>query len=117
MTDVPIIRVGATLICPVHEDLTDAEALAFQEALNRRIEQTDAHAVLIDVSLVVTIDSFLGRLLHETALGARLLGAETVICGMQPAVAMTLVELGLDLGGIRTALTTDRGLQMLGSGS
>ncbi len=113
MTDVPIIRVGTTLIAPVHEELTDKEALAFQEALNHRLEVDGARGVLIDVTLVQTIDSFLGRLLHDTALGARLLGAETVIAGIQPAVAMTLVELGLSLEGIRTALTPEQGLRLL----
>jgi rsbT antagonist protein RsbS len=113
MTDVPIIRVGDNLIASVHEELTDKDALAFQEALNHRLEASGAAGVLIDVTLVRTIDSFLGRLLHETALGARLLGAETVIAGIQPTVAMTLVELGLSLDGIRTALTPEQGLRML----
>ena len=113
MTDVPIIKVGSTLIATIHENLTDAEAFAFQEVLNARLERFDATAVLIDVTLVETIDSFLGRLLKEIALGARLLGANTVIAGIQPAVAMTLVELGLDLDGVRTVLSTERGLALL----
>lgn len=114
MTDIPIIKVGRTLIATVHEDLTDAEALAFQESLNQKLERLDATAVLIDLTMVATIDSFLGRLLSETAMGARLLGAETVIAGIQPAVAMTLVELGLRLEGVRTVLTTERALDLLG---
>lgn len=113
MRHVPIIQVGHTLIAPVHEELTDREALAFQETLNQRLEMNGAGAVLIDVTHVLTIDSFLGRLLNEIALGARLLGADTVIAGIQPAVATTLVELGVNLNGIRTALTAERGLQML----
>jgi len=113
VTDVPIIKVGSTLIATIHENLTDAEAFAFQEVLNARLERFDATAVLIDVTLVETIDSFLGRLLKEIALGARLLGANTVIAGIQPAVAMTLVELGLDLDGVRTVLSTERGLALL----
>lgn len=99
----------------MHEDLTDDDALGFQEALNTTIERTSATGVLIDVSLVLTMDSFLGRLLFEIASGARLLGAETVVAGIQPAVAMTLVELGLDLGEIRTVLTAERGLELLDS--
>ncbi len=113
MVRVPIIKVGDTLIATVDEDLTDDDALAFQEALNERLEKFGATGVLIDVSLVETIDSFLGRLLHETAVGARLLGAATVVAGIQPAVAMTLVELGLRLEGVRTALTAEVGLALL----
>jgi rsbT antagonist protein RsbS len=114
MTEIPIIKVGRTLIATVHEGLTDAEALSFQETLNGKLEHLDVSSVLIDLTLVATIDSFLGRLLSETALGARLLGAETVIAGIQPAVAMTLVELGLRLDGVRTVLTPERALAMLG---
>jgi rsbT antagonist protein RsbS len=114
MTEIPIIKVGRTLIATVHEGLTDADALSFQETLNGKLEHLDVSSVLIDLTLVATIDSFLGRLLSETALGARLLGAETVIAGIQPAVAMTLVELGLRLDGVRTVLTPERALTMLG---
>ena len=114
MTEIPIIKVGRTLIATVHEGLTDAEALSFQESLNAKLERLDASSVLIDLTMVETIDSFLGRLLSETALGARLLGAETVIAGIQPSVAMTLVELGLRLDGVRTVLTPERALTMLG---
>ena len=113
MREIPIIKVGTTLIAIVHEDITDQDALEFQEDLNTRIERFGATGVLIDVTLVATIDSFLGRLLHEIAVGARLLGAYTVVAGMQPAVAMTLVELGLGLDGVRTTLTPERGLQLL----
>ena len=114
MTEIPILKVGPTLLATVHEGLTDAEALSFQEHLNGRLESSDATSVVIDLTMVATIDSFLGRLLSETALGARLLGATTVIAGIQPAVAMTLVELGLRLDGVRTVLTTERALHMLG---
>lgn len=110
---VPIIKVHDTLIATVSEDLTDEEALDFQAVLNATIERSGASGVLIDVSLVLTIDSFLGRLLFEIARGARLLGAETVVAGMQPQVAMTLVELGLSLDGIHTVLTAERGLTLL----
>jgi rsbT antagonist protein RsbS len=114
MTEIPIIKVGPTLLATVHEGLTDAEALAFQEQLNSLLEKSQATSVVIDLSKVATIDSFLGRLLSETALGARLLGAQTLIAGIQPAVAMTLVELGLRLDEVRTVLTTERALQILG---
>ena len=114
MTEIPIIKVGETLIAVVREDITDDDALQFQEALNSRLERFGATGVLIDVTLVATIDSFLGRLLHEIAVGARLLGAETVVAGMQPAVAMTLVELGLELKGVRTVLTPEKALALLG---
>ena len=94
----PIIKVGNCLIATLNEEIGDADALDLQEAINGRIEQTDATGVLLDISALETIDSFLGRLLNEITIGARLLGAETVVAGMQPAVAMTLVELGLTLG-------------------
>lgn len=113
MARIPIIKVGSALIATVDEDLTDDDALEFQERLNAAIERTGAAGVLIDVTLVETIDSFLGRLLHEIAVGARLLGATTVVAGIQPPVAMTLVELGLQLDGVKTALTAERGLAML----
>lgn len=113
MARIPIIKVGSNLIATVDEDLTDDDALEFQESLNTRLEKFGATGVLIDVSLVETIDSFLGRLLHEIAVGARLLGATTVVAGIQPAVAMTLVELGLELKGVHTALTAERGLDLL----
>ena len=117
MARIPIIKVGSALIATVDEDLTDDDALEFQERLNAAIERTGAAGVLIDVTLVETIDSFLGRLLHEIAVGARLLGATTVVAGIQPPVAMTLVELGLQLDGVKTALTAARGLAMLAAPS
>jgi rsbT antagonist protein RsbS len=113
LASVPVVKVGSILIATLHEDLTDDDALGFQDALNGAIERVGATGVLLDVSLVATIDSFLGRLLFEIASGARLLGAATVVAGIRPAVAMTLVELGLDLQGIRTVLTPERGLALL----
>jgi rsbT antagonist protein RsbS len=113
MPHIPIIKVGPNLIATVDEGLTDQDAIEFQEALNTRLEQANATGVLLDVTAVETIDSFLGRLLNEIALGARLLGAQTVVVGIQPAVAMTLVELGLTLGGVQTSLTPERGLALL----
>lgn len=113
MARVPILRLGETLIATVLEDLRDTDALDLQERLNAMLERTGAQAVLLDVSAVETLDSFLGRLLNDIAATARLLGAATVIVGIQPAVAITLVELGLELRGVRTALTLDQGLARL----
>jgi rsbT antagonist protein RsbS len=110
---VPIIRLGDTLIATVQEDLYDRDAQALQADLSATIERSGARGVLIDLSVVETVDSFLGRLLNEIALGARLLGAQTVVVGIQPAVAVTLVELGLELRGIRTALNSEKGLALL----
>jgi rsbT antagonist protein RsbS len=110
---VPIVRLGDTLIATVQEELGDSDALALQEELSMRLERTGARAVLLDLSAVQTVDSFLGRLLNDTAAEMRLLGAMTVIVGIQPAVAITLVELGLELSGVRTALDPERGMRLL----
>ena len=113
MARVPIIRLGDTLIATVQEALHDRDALALQAELGAALEQTGACGVLLDVSVVETVDSFLGRLLSEIAAGARLLGAQTVVVGIQPAVAITLVELGLGLAGVRTALDPEKGMALL----
>jgi rsbT antagonist protein RsbS len=113
MARVPIIRVGETLIATVLEDLHDRDALQLQEDLGHALERTGARGVLLDLSVVELIDSFLGRLLNDIAAGTRLLGAQTVIVGMQPAVAITLVELGLELSGVHTALNAERGMAVL----
>jgi rsbT antagonist protein RsbS len=110
---VPIIRLGDILIASVQEDLTDGDAALLQEELIGRLERSGARGVLLDVSVLKMIDSFLGRLLHDIALGARLLGAHTVVVGIQPAVAITLVELGLELKGVRTALNSEKGMAVL----
>ncbi len=113
MAKIPIVQIGGTLIATLQEDLGDEDALEFQTLLNATLERTGAAGVLIDVTLVEMVDSFLGRLLNEIATGARLLGAQTVVAGMQPAVAITLVELGLTLRGVKTALNAERGLHLL----
>jgi rsbT antagonist protein RsbS len=110
---VPIVHVDNVLIATMLEDLHDRDALALQAELSDRLEQTDARGVLLDFSVVEIVDSFLGRLINDIAATARLLGAHTVVAGMQPAVAVTLVELGLDLPGVRTALNAERGLAIL----
>jgi rsbT antagonist protein RsbS len=114
---IPVIRVEDVLIATVLEDVTDSDALAFQSELGRQLEVRGAKGVLIDLSVVGIVDSFLGRVLAEVATMSRLLGAPTVIAGIQPAVAVTLVELGVRLGGVRTALTSDAGMRMLRDGS
>ena len=113
MARVPIVRVGDTLIATVVEDLQDGDALQLQEDLGRALERTGARGVLLDLSVVDLVDSFLGRLLNDVAAATRLLGAATVVVGIRPAVAITLVELGLELRGVRTALTAARGLALL----
>jgi rsbT antagonist protein RsbS len=113
MARVPIIQLGDTLIATVQDELGDRDALALQEELSVRLERNGARGVLLDLSAVQTVDSFLGRTLNETATEMRLLGAKTVIVGIQPAVAITLVELGLELKEVRTALDADKGMRLL----
>jgi rsbT antagonist protein RsbS len=110
---VPIIRVSNTLIASIQDEIRDSEALDLQSDLTMYLERTGSPGVLIDLSLVQTLDSFLGRLLNDVARQCRLLGARTVVVGMQPAVAITLVELGLELRGIQTALNVEKGMVML----
>jgi rsbT antagonist protein RsbS len=109
---VPILRIGSTLVATVQEDLYDRDALELQEALATELERTGARGVLLDVSVVETVDSYLGRILRDIALSSRLLGAHTVVVGIQPAVAVTLVELGLELQGVRTALNPEKGMAL-----
>ena len=113
MTRVPIVQIENKLIATVLEDLSDRDALQLQEDLGRRIEQSGVAGVLLDLSVVEIVDSFLGRLITDIVAGSRLLGAQTVVVGIQPAVAVTLVELGLELKGVRTALTPAKGMRML----
>ncbi|MEP6694808.1 MAG: STAS domain-containing protein [Chloroflexota bacterium] len=115
MARVPIIRVGDILLATIQEDLHDSDALALQESLTTELERTGANGVLLDFTTVQTVDSFLGRMLNDVVAAIQLLGATTVVVGIQPAVAMTLVELGLELKGIRTALDAERGMRLLGS--
>jgi rsbT antagonist protein RsbS len=113
MARVPIIKLGDTVVASVQDALLDHDALALQEELGALLERSGARGVLIDVSVVETVDSYLGRLLSDIAAEARLLGAQTVVVGIQPPVAITLVELGLELRGVRTALTPEKGLALL----
>ncbi|MFC4031093.1 STAS domain-containing protein [Streptomyces polygonati] len=114
MTDrVPILKIGDVLLVSIQIDLEDQMVLDLQEDLSERIVGTGAHGVVIDISALEIVDSFVGRMLATIAAISRVLGAETVVVGMRPAVAMTLVELGLSLGGVRTALNLEQGLDQL----
>jgi rsbT antagonist protein RsbS len=106
---------GRLLLVTIQVDMNDAVAIALQDDLTRRIVDTGARGVLIDISALEVVDSFIGRMLVDTASASRLLDAETVVVGMQPAVAITLVELGLALDGVRTAMSVERGMQLLGA--
>ncbi|EFG64609.1 STAS domain-containing protein [Streptomyces sp. SPB074] len=110
---VPILRIGGTLLVPIQVELDDQSVLDLQEDLSEEIVRTGARGVVIDISTLEIVDSFVGRMLATTAAVSRVLDAETVVVGMRPAVAMTLVELGLSLGGVRTALDLEQGLRVL----
>ncbi|MFF7239991.1 STAS domain-containing protein [Streptomyces collinus] len=114
MTDrVPVLKIGEILLVSIQFDLEDQTVLDLQEDLSNRIVATGAKGVVIDISALEIVDSFVGRMLATNASISRMLGAETIVVGMRPAVAMTLVELGLSLNGVRTALNLERGLKLL----
>jgi rsbT antagonist protein RsbS len=113
MDQIPILQVGDCLLVSIQIDMHDRLALALQDDLTSRIVQTQARGVMIDISALAFVDSFLGRMLTHIAAMARVLDAVTVVVGMQPAVAITLVELGLTLSGIKTALNVDKGLALI----
>ena len=113
MDRIPILKMGEFLLVTIQVDMHDQLALTLQEDLTERISQTSAHGVLIDISSLEVVDSFIGRMLANIAAMARVLDAATVVVGMQPAVAITLVELGLSLPGVRTALNVERGMDLL----
>jgi rsbT antagonist protein RsbS len=110
---IPILKLGPFLLVSIQVDMHDRLVLTLQDDLTERIVQTRARGVLIDISGLDMVDSFIGRMLGNIAGMARILDAETVVIGMQPSVAITLVELGLSLPGIRTALNIDRGMDLL----
>lgn len=113
MERIPILQVEEFLLVSVQIDLQDRLALALQEDLSQRLSGSGAQGVLIDISGLDVVDSFMGRVIANIASVARLMDAETVVVGMRPAVAMTLVELGLTLPGVRTALDIDQGMRQL----
>lgn len=113
MEKIPILRMGQFLLVTIQVDMHDRLAMALQEDLTTRISETAARGVLIDISSLEIVDSFIGRMLGNIAAMSRILDAQTVVVGMQPAVAITLVELGMSLPGVRTALNVDAGMELL----
>ena len=113
MYRIPILQMGSYLLVTIQVDMQDQTALALQDDLAEKISRTGAKGVLIDISALEIVDSFVGRMLAGISGIARILDATTVVVGMQPAVAITLVELGLSLEGVRTALNVERGMQLL----
>jgi rsbT antagonist protein RsbS len=110
---IPILKLRELLLVTIQVDMHDRLAMQLQDELTARIVDTGARGVLIDISSLDIVDSFIGRMIANIAAMARVLDADTVVVGMQPAVAITLVELGLTLPGVRTALNVDRGMRLL----
>jgi rsbT antagonist protein RsbS len=110
---IPILRMGDFLLVTIQVDMHDRLALALQDDLTNRISETGARGVLIDISSLDIVDSFIGRMIANISGMARVLDAETVVVGMRPAVAITLVELGLSLTGVRTSLNVEKGMDLL----
>jgi rsbT antagonist protein RsbS len=113
MERIPVLRIGRYLLVSIQVDMHDRLAMTLQDDLTQRIVQDGAKGVLIDISSLDVVDSFIGRTIGNIAAMSRVLDAHTVLVGMQPAVAITLVELGLELPGVRTALNVERGMAML----
>ena len=113
MYRIPILQMGQILLVTIQVDMQDQMALALQDDLATKISNTGAKGVVIDISALEIVDSFVGRMLASISGISRILGATTVVVGMQPAVAITLVELGLSLEGVRTALNVERGMELL----
>jgi rsbT antagonist protein RsbS len=113
MERIPILRMGKLLLVTIQVDMHDRLAMTLQDDLTNRIVKDQAKGVLIDISALDVVDSFIGRMISNTAAMARVLDAHTVVVGMQPAVAITLVELGLALTGVKTALDVEKGMLLL----
>ena len=113
MDRIPILKLGDALLVTIQVDMHDRLATALQEDLTERIVTAHARGVLIDISALEVVDSFIGRMLDNIAAVSRILDADTVVVGMRPAVAITLVELGLSLTGVKTALNVERGMAMI----
>ena len=117
MERIPILKMGDYLLVTIQVDMHDRLAMTLQDDLTEMIARTGARGVLIDISSLEIVDSFIGRMLGNIAAMSRVLDAETVVVGMRPAVAITLVELGLSLPGVRTALNVENGMRMLQGGA
>lgn len=113
MERIPILKMGEFLLVSIQVDMHDQLAITLQDDLTQQIVTHRAHGVLIDISSLEIVDSFIGRMIGNIAGMARMLDAETVLVGMKPAVAITLVELGMELPGVRTALNVEKGMTML----
>lgn len=116
MDRIPILQMGKFLLVTIQVDMHDQLALTLQDDLTAKIEKTGAKGVLIDISALEMVDSFIGRMIANISGMSRILDAQTVVVGMQPAVAITLVELGLSLPGVRMALNVERGMRLLHQG-
>ena len=113
MDRIPILKFGDALLVTIQVDMHDRLATALEEDLTSKIVQFNAKGVLIDISALEIVDSFIGRMLDNIAAVSRILDADTVVVGMRPAVAITLVELGLSLAGVKTALNVERGMDLI----
>lgn len=113
MEKIPILKMGELLLVTIQIDMHDRLAMALQDDLTEMIVRTRAKGVLIDISSLEIVDSFIGRMLNNIASMSKVLDAETIVVGMRPAVAITMVELGLDMRGVKTALNVDKGIEML----
>ena len=113
MERIPILRLGPHLLVSIQVDLHDRLALTLQDDLTRRLSENGARGVLLDISSLEIVDSFIGRMIGNIAAMARVLDAHTVVVGMRPAVAITLVELGISMQGVRTAIDVDDGMRLL----
>jgi len=113
---IPILKMGDYLLVTIQVDMHDRLAMTLQDDLTEKIVASRARGVLIDISALEMVDSFIGRMIGDIAAVSRVLDAQTVVVGMRPAVAITLVELGLSLAGVRTALNLERGMELLRSG-
>ncbi len=110
---IPILRVKDVLLSSIQGDLTDREVLEYQSQMLKMLEKTEVIGVLIDITGMDIVDSFMARVINETANMARIMGTEVVLCGMQPMVALTLVEMGRELIGVQTALNLSKGLDKI----